>query len=129
MRRRGWRVTRRAHARSRAFPPPFGNPRPHPGEMVAMPRPRILVLVPMLVALAVGVSAVPAGATSWGTAPRVSASNALPPELVAVRVGRHQGFDRVVLELRGSPPGYNVRYVPQVVQDGSGRPVPLAGSA
>jgi hypothetical protein len=97
--------------------------------MVAMPRPRILVLVPMLVALAVGVSAVPAGATSWGTAPRVSASSALPPELVAVRVGRHQGFDRVVLELRGSPPGYNVRYVPQVVQDGSGRPVPLAGSA
>ena len=94
-----------------------------------MPRPRILVLVPMLAALAIGVSAVPAGATSWSTAPRVKARNVLPPELVAVRVGRHDGFDRVVLELRGTPPGYNARYVPQVVEYGSGRPVPLAGSA
>jgi hypothetical protein len=91
--------------------------------MVAMARPRILVLVPMLAALAVGVSAVPAGATSWSTAPRVKAAGGLPPELVAVRVGRHDGFDRVVLQLRGSPPGYDVRYVPRVVQDGSGRPV------
>jgi hypothetical protein len=94
-----------------------------------MPRPRIFVLVPMLAALAVGVSAAPAGATSWSTAPRAKAGSGLPPELVAVRVGRHDGFDRVVLQLRGSPPGYNVRYVPRVVQDGSGQPVPLAGSA
>jgi hypothetical protein len=94
-----------------------------------MPRPRIFVLVPMLAALAVGAFAVPAGASSWSTAPRVKAGSGLPPELVAVRVGRHDGFDRVVLQLRGSPPGYNVRYVPRVVQDGSGRPVPLAGSA
>src|SRR4029453_5992058 len=47
----------------------------------------------------------------------------------AVRAGRHAGFDRVVFELRGTPPGYRIQYVPKVVQDGSGLPVALTGKA
>jgi peptidoglycan hydrolase-like protein with peptidoglycan-binding domain len=49
--------------------------------------------------------------------------------LVDVRVGGHVTFDRVVFEFTGPVPGYLVRYVPQVFEDGSGNPVPLKGRA
>jgi hypothetical protein len=51
--------------------------------------------------------------------------------LTDVRVGRHDGFDRVVLELAGDDaPDYRVSYVdPPIVQDGNGRPVDVAGGA
>lgn len=47
-----------------------------------------------------------------------------------VRSGRHDCFDRLVVDLGPGPvTGYRVEYVPQVVQDGSGDPVPLRGGA
>jgi hypothetical protein len=48
-----------------------------------------------------------------------------------VRVGTHEGFDRVVIELdgQGARPGYDVRYVDTAVADGSGAPVDVAGGA
>lgn len=46
-----------------------------------------------------------------------------------VRAGRHACFDRLVVDVHGDVAGYDVRYVPQVVQDGSGFPVPLRGGA
>ena len=49
--------------------------------------------------------------------------------VVNVRTGRHYCFDRMVVDLSGSTVGYTVRYVPEVVQDGSGFPVPLRGNA
>lgn len=51
--------------------------------------------------------------------------------LVDVRVGAHEGFDRVVFEFRGDRvPGYRIAYVDRPVrEDGSGRPVPLEGDA
>jgi peptidoglycan hydrolase-like protein with peptidoglycan-binding domain len=49
--------------------------------------------------------------------------------LTAVRAGGHTTFDRAVFEFAGSRPGHDVRYVPQVLQDGSGLPVPLRGRA
>jgi hypothetical protein len=49
--------------------------------------------------------------------------------LVYVRAGRHTCYDRLVLEFGGPVNGYTVRYVKQVLQDGSGKPVPLAGRA
>ncbi|HYT25716.1 MAG TPA: hypothetical protein VEP73_04430 [Actinomycetota bacterium] len=51
------------------------------------------------------------------------------PTLVAVRTGHHPGFDRVVFELRGGRPSAQVRYVRQLTEDASGKPVSLAGSA
>ena len=49
--------------------------------------------------------------------------------LTDVRVGRHQGFDRVTFEFAGSSrPGHHLEYVDRPVrQCGSGHPVPLAG--
>jgi hypothetical protein len=49
--------------------------------------------------------------------------------LVDVRAGKHSCYDRLVLEFRGPVNGYNIRYVKQVHQEGSGKPVPLAGRA
>ncbi|ANH37014.1 hypothetical protein I601_0562 [Nocardioides dokdonensis FR1436] len=50
--------------------------------------------------------------------------------LVDVRVGEHEGYDRVVLEFSGSgTPGWAVGYVDEAVLDGSGEGVTLDGSA
>ena len=46
-----------------------------------------------------------------------------------LRVGHHEGFDRVVLELGGAgTPGWRVEYVDAAVEDPSGRSVDLAGT-
>lgn len=53
--------------------------------------------------------------------------------LVALRSAHNtengESFDRLVLEFTGGLPGYRAGYVDQVVQDGSGAPVPLPGQA
>lgn len=51
--------------------------------------------------------------------------------LVDVRVGAHEGFDRIVLEFEGQGvPSYRVGYLdPPVRQDGSGNKVDVAGNA
>ncbi len=47
-----------------------------------------------------------------------------------VRAGRQECSDRVMFRLNGPDPvGYSVRYVDLVREDGSGRPVPVAGGA
>jgi hypothetical protein len=47
-----------------------------------------------------------------------------------IRIGRHDGFDRVVLEAGGrGEPGWDVRYVDQASSQGSGDPVGVAGDA
>jgi hypothetical protein len=47
-----------------------------------------------------------------------------------VRSGRHECYDRLVVDLGAGPiAGYRVEYVSRVTQDGSGDPVPLAGGA
>ena len=50
-------------------------------------------------------------------------------QVTGVRTGRHASFDRLVIDLEGAMPGYDVRYVPEVTTDGSGAPLPLAGEA
>src|SRR5215217_3270738 len=65
------------------------------------------LLVASLVAVVLALVAAPAGAQS----------------------ARHPGFDRVVFEFRGAVPQHTVRYVGQLVEDGSGNPVSAAGAA
>jgi hypothetical protein len=48
---------------------------------------------------------------------------------VDVRAGGHAGFDRVVFEFRGAVPEHRVQYVDQLVEDGTGDPVSVAGAA
>ncbi|WP_299036488.1 hypothetical protein [uncultured Pseudokineococcus sp.] len=52
--------------------------------------------------------------------------------VVDVRTGRHEGFDRVVLELAGEDggePGWHAHYVDEPTQDGSGAPLQVTGSS
>jgi peptidoglycan hydrolase-like protein with peptidoglycan-binding domain len=49
--------------------------------------------------------------------------------LVGVRAGRNKDFDRVVFDFEGPAPGVRVQYVAQLIQDGSGEPIPLRGRA
>jgi hypothetical protein len=47
-----------------------------------------------------------------------------------VRAAEHPCFDRLVLDVAGrAAGGYDVRYVPTVRREGSGRAVPLRGAA
>ena len=47
-----------------------------------------------------------------------------------IRLGRQDGFDRVVLEVGGTgTPGWDVRYVDAASSQGSGEPVDVAGNA
>lgn len=91
----------------------------------------LAVALLVLVGAAVGVpaSAAPAPCSpAGGSLPRaVPALGAAP--LVAVRAGQHLCADRVVFEVDGPVAGYDVRYVPQVVQDGSGAVLPVPGGA
>jgi len=89
--------------------------------------------------LAVGLGlVVPGGAQAaapycgirWGSDPESSTVTTVKvPTLTNVRAGRHECFDRMVVDLRGGKAGYDVRYVRAVHEDGSGRPVPLRGAA
>src|SRR5690242_3545241 len=48
-------------------------------------------------------------------------------KVVDLRVGAHRRFDRVVIDLVGRFPRFDVRYVRRLRYDGSGRRVPLKG--
>ncbi|MBN6057359.1 hypothetical protein JYK22_35875 [Nonomuraea sp. RK-328] len=62
------------------------------------------------------------------TAPvRVERDRGEPVFVTGVRAGRHEGFDRVVVDLKGGMPGYTVRWVDELEQDGSGKPLDLHG--
>lgn len=52
------------------------------------------------------------------------------PELMDVRTGKHEDFDRVVFEFRDAVPGYRVEYIsPPATECGSGFDVPVNGDA
>ena len=51
------------------------------------------------------------------------------PEVTAIRVAHHRRFDRIVIDLRGRSPGFDVRYVRQLHRDGRGNVVNLLGPA
>jgi hypothetical protein len=74
------------------------------------------LVVPSLAAVVLALAAAPAGAQST-------------PTLVDVRAGSHTGYDRVVFEFRGAVPEHRIRYVDQLVEDGTGDPVSVAGAA
>ena len=70
---------------------------------------------------------------SWSTAP-VTVVHHPPvppvPVVTGVRYAAHpeDGYDRIVFDIPGALPGYSAKYVPKVVADGSGEPVPVPGS-
>ncbi|WP_369136713.1 AMIN-like domain-containing (lipo)protein [Modestobacter versicolor] len=104
------------------------------------PRPRPLSRL-LLVLAAVAVTmlglvgpahAAPWCSLTWGSQPEGDPSGPGSAGAVVhdVRAGQHACFDRLVVDVSGATRvGYDVRYVPQLVADGSGRPVPVRGGA
>jgi hypothetical protein len=69
---------------------------------------------------------------AWRAAPvSVQHAVAVPPVPVvaAVRVAEHPecGYDRLVFDLNGAVPSYDVRYVSRVITDASGKTIALPG--
>jgi hypothetical protein len=78
--------------------------------------------------------------TSGGSAPapfsgttgasRGESGGAVSLSLTGIRLGGHEGFDRVVFELGGEGvPGWQIEYVDVPTQDGSGNRIDVPGSA
>lgn len=73
---------------------------------------------------------VPGGAVGLAATGPAQAAPPSQPTLVSVRASHHPGFDRVVFRFRGGLPASNrARYVSQLIADGSGNTVPVAGRA
>ena len=102
----------------------------------------LFVLLIMSVLVALVAAAMPATATpalpaqaaacphvNWGSLPE-AAGPMLPSKITGVRVGSHPCYARLVVQTDGTQtPGYDVRYVPQIIADGSGAVIPVAGGA
>lgn len=86
------------------------------------------VMASLLVAVP-KVQAAPYCGITWGSLPKVGGLTMSSAHLTNVRAGRHDCFDRLVIDLDGAVKGYDVRYVPMVYADGSGKAVPVAGAA
>lgn len=66
---------------------------------------------------------------SWGSLAKAGADTGSAATLTNVRAGQHYCYDRMVVDLSGPAEGFSVRYVPNIVADGSGAIVPTAGGA
>jgi hypothetical protein len=93
----------------------------------------------LIIALATGVlatlslgnsvSAAPYCGITWGSLPKTASDSTSNDTLTNVRTGRHDCYDRMVVDVSGASTGYDVRYVPNVYADGSGQLIPLTGGA
>lgn len=86
-------------------------------------------VVAMAVVLPVSAVATPSycGIT-WGSVDKDAPFTAAT-ELVNIRSGRQDCYDRLVFDFVGNTQGYHVAYVDQVTEDPTGNPVPLRGGA
>ncbi|WP_121012546.1 AMIN-like domain-containing (lipo)protein [Saccharothrix australiensis] len=96
-----------------------------------MVRRLVLTVSALVAALTVVVApAVPATSAGcgvdWGSLPK-TATPTTAGQLVDIRSGRQDCYDRLVFDFRGDNDGYFVQYVDQVYEDPTGRPVPLRG--
>lgn len=74
-----------------------------------------------------GIDPMPTADTATKSAPFTGSA---VTHLTAVRVARHEGYDRVVFSFDGDVPGYEIGYVePPILADGSGEPVAVRGGA
>ncbi|MGA5756794.1 AMIN-like domain-containing (lipo)protein [Nonomuraea bangladeshensis] len=70
------------------------------------------------------------GSTSTSTSEVDVERDDMDPAIVtSVRYAAHDTYDRVVIDLDGDVPGYNVKWVDEFVQDGSGRRIDVRGGA
>lgn len=73
-------------------------------------------------------NAAPYCGITWGSLPK-AAGTMSSAELTNIRTGRHDCYDRMVVDFNGSTNGYRVEYVSNVYADPSGMLIPLSGGA
>lgn len=73
-------------------------------------------------------SAAPYCGIRWGSLPE-TVSTTTSAQVENLRSGRHDCYDRLVIDLRGEVTGYSVSYVSRVATLGSGKVVPLSRGA
>ncbi len=95
----------------------------------------VVATAALTVALVAGVvqataaSAAPYCGIRWGSLAKSSLEATSAP-IVGARAGKHECFDRLVVDLGGKPAaGYRVSYVDRFVQDGSGDELAVSGGA
>jgi hypothetical protein len=95
----------------------------------------VLAAASLAIGAGIALPATQASATAcevgWGSLAK-SDPDYTGKSITNVRTGRHNCFDRMVVDVPGASAaslGYYVRYVDQVVMDGSGQTVPLNGGA
>jgi len=89
----------------------------------------LVILVALITALATPASAtVACPAVNWGSLAKTAAGSSTAP-IVGVRAGQNQCYDRLVFDIAGPAPGYDVRYVSQVFGEASGLPINVPGGA
>lgn len=99
-----------------------------PAAAIAAPAVTGSTSAPRTVSTSVASTSTTACPKGWGSLPETNSRMTAAP-ITNVRTGRHACFDRLVVDVRGRAPGYDVRYVSNVTQDGSGFVVPLRGGA
>ncbi len=75
-----------------------------------------------------GTSAVTATRGSLRNTATIRRARGASAELRRIRVGRHDGFDRVVFEFEGGLPAYAISYTAVARRDGSGQPIAVLGT-
>jgi hypothetical protein len=86
---------------------------------------RAALVATAFLGLASAAYALPPFSTTAKTSPASGAQAALS----SVAAGCHSGYDRFVIRVgSGGKPGYDVRYVSQIIADPSGNPVSLLGT-
>lgn len=102
---------------------------PSPTGTVAAPSPS-LSPSPEPAALTPSPTGTPAFEGTRGPVEKPPGGDSLVAILIDVRVGTHEGFDRIVFEFEGGLPGYRIEYVEApLVHCGSGLPVEITGHA
>ena len=98
-----------------------------------MPAPRLKSLAPANLSLAgIALLLIAPGTAAalppFSTSAKTSAASGGQAEVFNAAAACHPTFDRFVIRARSATPGYDVRYVNRVFEDGSGDPVTLLGS-
>jgi hypothetical protein len=83
-----------------------------------------LTVATVLLAGPSGASALP----PFTTAAKTSPAGGGQAEVYGISAACHSGFDRYVIRARSAKPGYAVKYVSRIFEDGSGDPVSLLGT-
>ncbi|MFJ8109073.1 hypothetical protein [Streptomyces sp. NPDC096132] len=88
--------------------------------------------VPAVAAPAAAPRAAAACPTGWGSLAKTNWSMTSGEYITNARTGRHDCYDRFVVDVPGADAaelGYTVHYVDQLIQDPSGVPIPVGGGA